>query len=280
MLRFKSNSRSTLGFARRVAALAMLGGAVAAFPSASVLAETREPFEHSAKIGEKLQHGFAGIAFGFLEVPGTIVEQTQENGPWIGFAMGLTQGIGRFVTRELVGVYQVITAPFALPSAVQEPEFPWGYFEVAAVRAPDVVLFEAEERELRWIRGIEIERRSGSLVVTFPGDLLFAVGSDRIEPAGETRLIGLAETLLRHPHIQIEVQGHSDSTGKPEQNQKLSELRAESVEEFLLTQGMDARRIRTVGLGSSRPVTGEFSEDLAANRRVEVVLTQPVAAVR
>ena len=280
MLRFKSNSRSTLGVARSVAALLMAGVVVAAFPAAPVSAEMRKPFEDSAKIGEKLQHGFAGIAFGFLEVPGTIVEQTQENGPWVGFAMGLTHGFGRFLTRELVGVYQVITAPFALPSAVQEPEFPWGYFDVAAVLAPDGVPFEAEERELRWIRGIEIERRSGSLVVTFPGDLLFAVGSDRIEPAGETRLIGLAETLLRHPHMQIEVQGHTDSTGKPEWNQKLSELRAESVEEFLLTQGMDARRIRTVGFGSSRPATGEFSEDLAANRRVEVVLTQPVAALR
>ncbi len=280
MPRFESNSRRVQGAARAVVAL--VGGVFFMLaPAATASAEASDPFDSPEQIGTKLQHGLAGIVFGFLEVPGTIVEQTEINGPWVGFAMGLTQGVGRFVTRELVGVYQVVTAPFVLPPATQEPEFPWDYFGRQEVAVAEGSAFDVEETELGWIRGVEIERRTDSLVVKFPGDLLFDVGSDRIEQAAEARLIGLAETLLRHPELQIEVQGHSDPSGTAEWNQKLSELRAESVEEFLLTQGMDSRRIRTVGFGSSRPVVGSgVSAEVAANRRVEVVLTQPVAALR
>ena len=49
-----------------------------------------------------------------------------------GFTLGFAQGLGKTVVRELVGVYELLTAPFPLPSGYQpilEPEFPWGYFE-------------------------------------------------------------------------------------------------------------------------------------------------------
>jgi len=162
MSRPGSNPRNPRWAARAAVSLAgCLIWTLSVASTASAVTESPDP------IGQKLQQGLAGIAFGFLEVPGTIVEQAEANGPWVGFALGLTQGVGRFVTRELVGVYQVITAPFPLPAATQQPEFPWGYFERDTVVA-EGSSFEAEQRELGWIRGIEVEQRSGALVVTFP----------------------------------------------------------------------------------------------------------------
>jgi putative exosortase-associated protein (TIGR04073 family) len=69
---------------------------------------------------------------GFLEVPGNVVDETRRRGPGYGFTLGFAVGLGKIVVRELVGVYEFVTAPFPLPAGFQpiiEPEFPWGYFE-------------------------------------------------------------------------------------------------------------------------------------------------------
>jgi putative exosortase-associated protein (TIGR04073 family) len=52
---------------------------------------------------------------GFLELPGNIVQQTDERGA-IGVPIGLAYGLDMLVTREVVGVYEFLTAPFPLPS--------------------------------------------------------------------------------------------------------------------------------------------------------------------
>ena len=63
---------------------------------------------------------------GFLEVPGNIVKETKEQGA-IGVPVGLALGVGMLVARELVGVYEFVTAPFPLPAGYQpilRPEYP------------------------------------------------------------------------------------------------------------------------------------------------------------
>ena len=79
----------------------------------------------------KVGRGLAGMTCGFLEVPGNIVETTRERGAGWGFTLGFVQGLGMIVVRELVGVYEFVSAPFPLPSGFQpiiHPEFPWDYF--------------------------------------------------------------------------------------------------------------------------------------------------------
>jgi len=86
----------------------------------------------------KVARGLAGMTCGFLEVPGNIVAETRNRGPVWGFTLGFATGLGKLVVRELVGVYEFVTAPFPIPSGFQpilEPEFPWGYFEQPAARA-------------------------------------------------------------------------------------------------------------------------------------------------
>jgi len=85
----------------------------------------------------KVGRGLAGITTGFLEVPGNIVKLNRERGPAWGFTLGFVQGLGMIVVRELVGVYEFVTAPFPIPPGFEpiiEPEFPWSYFEESAPR--------------------------------------------------------------------------------------------------------------------------------------------------
>jgi putative exosortase-associated protein (TIGR04073 family) len=80
---------------------------------------------------QKFGRGLAGMTTGFLEIPGNIVKETQAKGA-IGFPIGLATGLGMTVTRELVGVYEFISAPFAVPAGyrpILTPEYPWDYFE-------------------------------------------------------------------------------------------------------------------------------------------------------
>jgi putative exosortase-associated protein (TIGR04073 family) len=80
---------------------------------------------------KKFGRGLAGMTTGFLEIPGNIVKETQAKGA-VGFPIGLATGLGMTVTRELVGVYEFISAPFPVPSGfrpILTPEYPWDYFE-------------------------------------------------------------------------------------------------------------------------------------------------------
>lgn len=85
-------------------------------------------YAHTA--AQKFGRGLAGMTCGVLEIPGNIVRETQTRGA-IGVPLGLAKGVGMTVTRELVGVYEFITAPFPAPSGfrpILTPEYPWDYF--------------------------------------------------------------------------------------------------------------------------------------------------------
>ena len=79
----------------------------------------------------KFGRGLAGMTCGFLEIPGNIVKETREKGA-LGLPVGLAIGLGMTVTRELVGVYEFISAPFPVPAGfkpILKPEYPWDYFD-------------------------------------------------------------------------------------------------------------------------------------------------------
>ena len=80
---------------------------------------------------QKFGRGLAGMTCGFLELPGNIVKETDTHGA-AGLPTGLAMGIGMMVTRELVGVYEFLSAPFPVPAGfkpVLQPEYPWSYFK-------------------------------------------------------------------------------------------------------------------------------------------------------
>ncbi len=234
--------------------------------------------DHSAT--EKLGKGVAGIAFGWLEIPGQMWTRTREHGVASGLTVGLAEGIGQFVTRELVGVYQFVTAPIAKPegldTAMTNP-YPWGHFDelIASVFGDeeDEDYLARQEQELVYIRGIEIERREASLLVRFPDDLLFTVGSSELGTDARLRLVGLAETLQSYPDTKLLVRGYTDSTGSRQRNMVISSARATSVSDYLVEKGLPAERVSPLGFGEADPVASNDSEQgRRLNRRVELEL--------
>lgn len=79
----------------------------------------------------------------------------------------------------------------------------------------------------------------------------------------------LAQYLIRNPNMQVQINGHSDNSGSKHKNQKLSELRAREVFEYLLKKGVQ-NKLYFKGYGSSMPIaTNDTDEGMAKNRRVE-----------
>ena len=100
--------------------------------------------------------------------------------------------------------------------------------------------------------------------------------TDRYEllPASYTALDEVARILKDHPLLKLDIEGHTDNSGSPENNKALSEHRAGAVLEYLSSrEGINKERLTAAGYGSSRPVAGnDTPEGRALNRRVEFKL--------
>jgi outer membrane protein OmpA-like peptidoglycan-associated protein len=85
-------------------------------------------------------------------------------------------------------------------------------------------------------------------------------------------------TALTDRKENIVVEGHTDSRGSDSYNLDLSERRAQSVRDYLVTRGVSANHCRAVGYGESRPVAdNRTAEGRANNRRVEIVIERSLA---
>jgi len=85
----------------------------------------------------------------------------------------------------------------------------------------------------------------------------------------------LAAELSENIDIEIEIVGHTDSIGTDEYNMDLSLQRAKSVFDYLVTLGIESRRLKYIGKGSSEPVSdNDTKEGQMENRRVEFIITQ------
>jgi putative exosortase-associated protein (TIGR04073 family) len=88
----------------------------------------------------KAGRGLAGVSCGFLELPGNVALETRRRGPAFGFTLGIAKGLGGIVVRELVSVYELVSAPIDVPSGYRpllNPEYPWDYFEEGETIADD-----------------------------------------------------------------------------------------------------------------------------------------------
>lgn len=111
-------------------------------------------------------------------------------------------------------------------------------------------------------------------VITLSGAVLFASNKYELLPAAQVKLNQVAEALLAgDPTTTFVVEGHTDSQGKPDANQVLSQNRSKAVRDYLVSHGIAADRITSEGYGSARPIADNKSaEGRADNRRVEIVV--------
>ena len=135
---------------------------------------------------------------------------------------------------------------------------------------------KAELRErLREQLNVVLETRETArgLIVNL-SDVLFDTDSANLKPGAREKLARVSGILAAHPGLKLEVEGHTDSVGTEEYNQRLSERRAESVRSYLVAQRIDPASVVTLGLGETTPVA---SNDTAAgrqqNRRVEIIVS-------
>ena len=106
-------------------------------------------------------------------------------------------------------------------------------------------------------------------------DLLFAFDSATLDPADKAKLDTIASRLRNEaPTAKLTITGHTDSVGADSYNQKLSEKRAHSVTDYLVSTGVPKGSIVGVsGAGESQPVADNGTADgRALNRRVEILI--------
>jgi OOP family OmpA-OmpF porin len=111
--------------------------------------------------------------------------------------------------------------------------------------------------------------------VVLPGVHFGFDRADLLAPAKSTLDAEVIPELRADPSLSVLIEGHTDAVGSDAYNQRLSERRAETVREYLMSQGVSASRIETRGYGESHPIADNESETgRASNRRVEIKVLQ------
>lgn len=139
---------------------------------------------------------------------------------------------------------------------------------------------EAEKAQLRTQllgqlnRVLETRDTARGLIINM-SDVLFDTAMYSLRPLARERLAKVAGILLTHPGLRMEIEGHTDSVGGVEYNQRLSEQRAGSVRDFLILQGIpEMNSVSAKGFGKSQPVaSNDTASGRQLNRRVELIVS-------
>lgn len=131
---------------------------------------------------------------------------------------------------------------------------------------------DEQQKELQQIEGVEVTRTAeDELNVVLRNDVLFDYNSAALRAESRTTLRDMASVFAKYADTTISVEGHADSTGSDDYNQRLSEQRADSVKDYLVDRGVPSSRIRSVGFGEDRPKESNATpEGRQLNRRVEI----------
>ena len=110
---------------------------------------------------------------------------------------------------------------------------------------------------------VEVEK------VVFP-NIAFRFNSAELTDLGKGQVYLVAQRLKQQGNLTVVIEGHTDATGSEEYNQKLGQLRAETVIKGLVAQGIDSSRMSAVSLGEEKPLINQDTQwARAVNRRVE-----------
>ena len=119
-----------------------------------------------------------------------------------------------------------------------------------------------------------VERVGEGIVVEFNSNVLFGFDQSNLSNEAKTNLDKLVLVLNNYSDTDIELQGHTDSSGSMSYNQALSERRANAVSDYLVSNGISLNRLTIKGFGEELPkYENDTAEGRAQNRRVEFLIT-------
>jgi outer membrane protein OmpA-like peptidoglycan-associated protein len=129
-------------------------------------------------------------------------------------------------------------------------------------------------QDFKQIPGVDITPAQNSLIVRMPGSGLFDTDSYALRYEARRDLDRVADVLLRYKDTRVTVAGHTDSIGDANYNQRLSEYRAQTVANYLVSQGVPAYRLSSVGYGETMPIDSNATESgRRLNRRIELIVS-------
>lgn len=147
----------------------------------------------------------------------------------------------------------------------------------AARSEADLARQQADDLQ-RQIAELNAKETDRGLVVTL-GDLLFETGKSELKGGAASNLSKLSAFLTQYPDRTVIIEGHTDNVGSDDYNVNLSQRRANSVQQFLLAQGIASNRLSSSGKGENFPVaSNDSSSGRQMNRRVEVIIANQLTA--
>ena len=137
---------------------------------------------------------------------------------------------------------------------------------------------EAKLREELQGTGVQVTREGDNIRLIMPGNITFETDSYNLRSSFYPVLNSVGEVLARYGDTTIRVSGHTDNTGSRAYNQTLSERRADSVADYLVTREVVRGRMLVQGESYDQPIADNgTAEGRAANRRVELYILPKTA---
>lgn len=133
---------------------------------------------------------------------------------------------------------------------------------------------DEQARELEQaVPSAEVNRVGEGINMTFASGLMFPVNSATLQEAYKDDLRAAASVFAKYDDTSLLVEGHTDDSGADAYNMDLSRKRAQTVADFLATQGVASDRIVTKAFGESQPkYANDSDENRSKNRRVELAI--------
>jgi len=119
----------------------------------------------------------------------------------------------------------------------------------------------------------KVQEVGDEISVVLNNDILFKYGKADLSKNSKQTLNRAVELLNQIPNRSLVIQGHTDSSGSAEFNMELSEKRAKSVYDYMMSQGLNIKNVTYKGYGETKPVADNGTQEgRMANRRVEFII--------